>query len=54
MEPGGQNLPLCGHGSHVHTVRSGEAILGQIMIDKAINRAQGILCPVPPQPPPAT
>lgn len=43
MQSEGQNLQLCG-----------QAILGQVMIDKAISWAQGILCPIPALPPPAT
>lgn len=54
MQPEGQNLQLCGHWCHIHTVWSEEAILGQVMIDKAISWAQGILCPIPALPPPAT
>lgn len=54
MQLEGQNLPLCGHRGQIYTVWSGEAILRQVMIDKAISWAQGILCPIPALPPPAT
>lgn len=48
MQPEGQNLPLWGHRGQVHSVWSGDAILGKVMIDKAIGWAQGIPRPIPP------